>query len=322
MPTHVASENKTDAPLPDPTALRVQLYPLVAICGGSLLVAAVVFKLMGAASANALPSETAAFPPAVMMAAMALEGVVGFWILTFWRAAAARCAAIVFFGSMAVAAAWLGLHGRSSCGCFGTVPVHPWVTVAVDAAFVAAFALTKPAKADTRRPLLQGEVLRVTAGGVALMSVLACTLAVLWRTDLGGVMATLRGESLSLNTATHDSGQEKRGEGRRFDVVVRSHSAREVRLIGARANCSSVSTEGLPLTIPPGGEATVPMVMTFVGPAGPFEYNFVYCTTDRTQPKVWAAFTSRRGMSTPLLSSDRSTTAPLRCGQSRRKSFI
>ena len=67
--------------------------------------------------------ESRPFPAVVVV----FEWLLGVWLLADLYPRAAWAAAAGAFSCFAVASAWMGVRGESSCGCFGQVNISPWL---------------------------------------------------------------------------------------------------------------------------------------------------------------------------------------------------
>ena len=85
-------------------------------------------------------ARDAASPPAVTstLLLVALEVALALWLLVGKFRRAARLAAMALFVAFAGAALAKGLLGHDSCGCFGRLPVSPWLTLGIDVAALGA----------------------------------------------------------------------------------------------------------------------------------------------------------------------------------------
>jgi hypothetical protein len=67
-----------------------------------------------------------------VIASIELEITLGVWLLSGWFQRGAWLGALGFFGVLAGVSLYLALIGQRSCGCFGRVPVNPWLTFTLD----------------------------------------------------------------------------------------------------------------------------------------------------------------------------------------------
>jgi hypothetical protein len=103
---------------------------------------------------------------------------VAVWLLSGFRAAWARRAAMALLTVFVGVAAWRLVRGHADCGCFGRVRVHPAVTLSIDAAALLAIAYfgrgvgrtraagSGPARRPVAAPVAQ--VLLALAAGVVV----------------------------------------------------------------------------------------------------------------------------------------------------------
>jgi hypothetical protein len=79
-----------------------------------------------------------------------LELLLGLWLFGGWLRASAWFVATMSFTGFAGASAWLGWQGYSSCGCFGAIPVSPWLSFGLNASVLLLLMLAVP-KAEAWR---------------------------------------------------------------------------------------------------------------------------------------------------------------------------
>src|SRR5207244_386975 len=75
--------------------------------------------------------------------------------------------------------------------------------------------------------------------------------------SLDAAVARLRGESLGVTPAVLDFGSGRMGELLSATVTVQNYTDSPVRLVGGTSDCSCITTQNMPVTIEPGGSATV-----------------------------------------------------------------
>ena len=136
-------------------------FVVVCILLALTLITAAVLKLHGlTAGSDAAASAFGWW--AAEACAIVLELALAGWLLSGKRPGAARYAMLAVFAIFAVYTLVRAMRGAESCGCFGRIPVNPWLTLGVDLLAVGALALTAPAR---RRN--QAEPVR-SWGGMAL----------------------------------------------------------------------------------------------------------------------------------------------------------
>jgi hypothetical protein len=97
-----------------------------------------------------------------------IEDILGAALLFSVWPSRTRVAGIVFFALAFSFAVVEFLHHKSSCGCFGRVPVPPWATASFDALAVAALVVSQPVQVKTSKPRL------IFAGAILIASVGVC----------------------------------------------------------------------------------------------------------------------------------------------------
>jgi hypothetical protein len=197
--------------------------------------------------------------PRVEATAVAWELALGAWLLSGRAAPAAWLASVGTFGLFAAVSGYHGWVGVADCGCFGAIKTNPWVAFGIDVTALGLLAVGRPRweAADWRGPARVG--LR-WAGGVALV---LATLAGVGTVVAGSpqkALAWLRGDTVTADGYL-DFGAGPVGEKLVATATVRNWTDRPVRLIGGTSDCSCTTTDDLPVTIPPGGEAAVPVTL-------------------------------------------------------------
>jgi hypothetical protein len=188
--------------------------------------------------------------PQVQVAAATWELVLGLWLLSGSYWAGAWLAAVGTFVAFAGVSSYFGWTGVASCGCFGVIRASPWTAFGVDVAALALLAVA--------RPDLRASALRLPAGFSAVAAGAAAVLIAL--TGVGSwiygsphaALARLRGQSLTVSQDYVDFGTGPAGQVVDRMVEVWNWSDGPVRLTGGTSDCTCVTTEDLPLTIPPG----------------------------------------------------------------------
>lgn len=73
-----------------------------------------------------------------------VELVFGVWLLSGLYPGATRVAAVSLLTVFIAVSLFKALSGSASCGCFGTVPVNPWLTAAIDLVILLLYLLWRP----------------------------------------------------------------------------------------------------------------------------------------------------------------------------------
>jgi hypothetical protein len=253
---------------------------------GFLLLAAASAKLFGW---NYQPvSETAWLAiPAVRMAAVVLESLMGLWLLTGFAPIRSWLASLGVFTFFAGVSAYSGWRGVASCGCFGAIQVSPWITFGLDIAVLLALSVFRPRwerLADVRQAFTG---IAKYAGGAAVLAVACWGVGRCFFASPQEAMAFLRGEHVIVEQETLDLGIGCNGEWKIGKVGVRNRSARPVRIIGGHSDCSCVMAQELPVTIEPGELVEVPIHLQYPpASTGSFWKEVQLVTDDASQAPI------------------------------------
>jgi len=106
-----------------------------------------------------------------------LELLLGLWLLTGVCPRHARGAALLCFAGFLAVSLSRARSGEVSCGCFGKVPVSPWVTAGLDLVAVAALWAWRPADGAVKAPRSAPGTFAL-AGATALLLVVVGALGV------------------------------------------------------------------------------------------------------------------------------------------------
>ena len=257
---------------------------------GLLLLVAAALKLL-AGDAGALGQNAVLFSPTMQMLAVAAELALVGWLLTGWWKTGSWAAALLFFSMLAATSLSLALQGQSSCGCFGRVEVHPWATFALDAVVLIALAIFRPRPfaGPTLSPQARPAVAAM-AGALALILLGSIGLMAYWNVGAEGLVARLRGQTLTVGPSLSELGTKPAGESVVFPVTVTNYSDHEVSLVGGAASCSCAVVSELPLAIPAGANREVPVRATFKGSPGRFQHEVLLYTNVPGQLQLVSRF--------------------------------
>ncbi len=267
-------------------------FHVVRLALGGLILAAAGMKAY-ALALDPLVQDWFLASPRLLVAVIEVETLLGLWLLSGWSARAGWVAALGFFGVMAGTSLYLALSGQSSCGCFGQVPVSPWLTFAIDLAAVGALVIFRPTPAGNPSTAAGAQrLLKSVARAAALLALLAGG-SLLAFDDPLEALARLRGDLIAVQPPLSDAGEGVLGSERTFQVRLVNHADRPVRILGGTTTCSCVATEDLPLTLARGESESINVSVRFRGTPGRFQHSFVLLTDEEKQPVVVARFAGR-----------------------------
>jgi hypothetical protein len=259
---------------------------------GGLILAAAGMKAY-ALALDPLVQDWFLASPRLLIAAIEVEMLLGLWLLSGWSVRAGWVAALGFFAVMTGVSLDLATTGQTSCGCFGQVPVSPWLTFAVDLAAVGALVIFRPARqGDLPGGAWLQRLLKSVVGAAVLLALLAGG-ALLAFDDPLEALARMRGDAIAVQPAVSDAGAGERGTVRNFRVQLVNRTDRPVRVLGGTTTCSCVATDDLPFILQKGETGSITVSVRFVGAPGRFQHSFVLLTDTETQPVVVARFAGR-----------------------------
>jgi len=132
--------------------------------------------------------------PEVLVVVIWAETGLGCWVLAGFHPRATRRLLICCFGLFAIVAGALVWEGSSSCHCFGTAPIPPWIMLVVDLAIVVALYLS---------PASTG--ISLTLRSHSRRTVVACVAAILL--SIGASSRLEAGLPVSIETALAKTGR-------------------------------------------------------------------------------------------------------------------
>ena len=222
-------------------------FRVVRIILGLLLLTAAGLKLYGM-NVTALPRAGWFATPRVQIMAAEWELVLGLWLLSGVFQFCAWLAAIGTFATFAGVSAYFGWIGVANCGCFGVIHTSPWVAFAVDVAALLLLAVANPSHDPRirRRPCL-GYLLPLGAMTVLMSAMIVGS--VVYGSPQAAI-AHMRGELLSISPDYLDFGRVSAGETVSNTLEFQNWMDVEVTIVGGTSDCSCITTDDLPLTIP------------------------------------------------------------------------
>lgn len=214
------------------------------------------------------------------LALIVLEGLLGLWLLCGLSKPLAWLTAVSAFATLGGASLYLLMIGQASCGCFGSVPVHPGQSLALDLALLVGLGLFRPPLASDPSAERLLRWLARGAVGVAAFAAAVVLAGCLWFGSLPEALAYLRDERLTLSPSVLDFGQGANGESRLATVSVLNRTDRPVRIVGGTTDCSCATTKDLPVTIPPHERRAVTVRLMFPRTSGGLVSRAAWLMTD------------------------------------------
>lgn len=258
---------------------------------GLLLLTAAGLKLAGR-DVSPVPQVGWFSMPTIQVAAAEWEIVLGIWLLSGAYQLGAWFASIATFLTFAVVSGFFGWRGVASCGCFGSMVTSPWFAFAIDVLALCALLLLSATGAlgEARRQRIPvAEVLKTGLTALTILVVVATiSMAVFWNPE--DIIAGLRGESLTITPVVTDVGSGTVGEKRTFEIRLRNHSDKPIRVVGGTSSCACTTIEDMPLLISPHDSRVIKVTMVFRGQTGDFQYRFLLYSDDALQPFAAAWF--------------------------------
>jgi hypothetical protein len=280
LPIRSGSDATSDPPVN--SAGKWNGFTVVRIILGILLLVAAGLKFTD----NGLGAEGGFGPfasPLWRLAIVEAEALLGVWLMLGLAPRVLWLVTLLFFSLLASASLHLGFEGQPSCGCFGTkLPVRPWYSFAVDLASVAALVWQRPRQkglVEASHWVLLWHVLSVIAGSAVILVIAIGMLAWL-RVSSAEMLSRLRGESVTVEPLISDVGEGWPGLEKVFTVQITNHENHPIRLVGGTSDCSCVTTENLPITIPAHDTAAATIRARYKGPPGIFEREFILLIED------------------------------------------
>jgi hypothetical protein len=221
----------------------------VRIVLGALLLCAATLK------AYALWSDTAQPVPLfssfhAQVAIIEIEAFLGLWLLSGHYLHLAWLSATILFFALSSASLYLVTIGEVSCGCFGSLRVHPWFSFALDSSCLGLLVAFFP-KAQLEGPLIRAlPALARGLLGVGMLAAILVAASYMWFGSPQEALSYVRGDRIALEPSGLEFGKGGRAESKAAALAIWNRTDRTVRVLGGSANCSCVTTNDLPVVIP------------------------------------------------------------------------
>jgi hypothetical protein len=145
MHKRTPTESKSPGKRPTrPPRLGIPFWLLVHFVLGLILVVAGALKLYELT----LEAQDESTPTLVLLVFAEVELLSGLWMAGWFDPHRTRWWAAAAFAGLALASLSLGLVGKCSCGCFGSLSINPWITLVFDLGAVAALLGSQPTGAS------------------------------------------------------------------------------------------------------------------------------------------------------------------------------
>jgi len=270
---------------------RLPFRPLSLVLGIFLLTTAAL-KAHGL-TIDPLAQDSFLSSPRLLVATIEIEIIVGLWLLSGWWPRVAWLITLTFFAVLAGVSLYLALARQTSCGCFGEIPVNPWLTFALDLTIIGALLLARPMD-SLELPSLASlpALLKIGGGSAGLLALFSGFFLVAFDNPIKA-LARLRGEPIAVVPSISQLGDGIHGEIRSFSVQLTNYTEGPICIIGGTANCSCIATDDLPLCVGAGETRSLNVRLVFRGSPGRFVHHFILYTDSREQPVVIARITGR-----------------------------
>jgi len=103
----------------------------------------------------------------------------------------------------------------------------------------------------------------------------------------------VRAESIVVEPSVSQVGEAAVGEQRTFTIQLSNHRDRPVKIMGGTTTCSCITTDDLPIIVPPNESRGILVRMRFQGRPGRFQHSVVLYTDNENQQTVTARFAGR-----------------------------
>lgn len=187
----IKQDYQSGAAASSPARTRLYLTDWSSRLLGTVLIIAFALKGYELATGPALETHFAT-SRSFLVLLVEYELALGFWLLSGICRNWARLAALASFVGFLELSLFQALSGQKSCGCFGTLVINPWLTVAFDFAAIASLLSWKTPSLGARSGSFHAWAL---AGLVGAFSVVGFA-AFMSMTTYAGVMPALRRDPL------------------------------------------------------------------------------------------------------------------------------
>lgn len=248
---------------------------------GGLLLFAGCAKLHGIWM-NEFWREVAAIPPQLIPLLIAMEIIVGVWLLVaaFGSAPFAKRAwavGVALYGVLTLGAISLSVLGVARCDCMGVIEFSPVAMIVLDGVCLFLLVLARPRLAadslpgSASWPLFKTEFAGTLAG---LALVMGAASFVFGDPVLYARLVDRRPHVIALEASEIDCGEVAVDSLREVTIKVVNHSASEARIVGGGTSCRCLTLEAIPATIP--AHASLILHVRIKVPSQPGQFSQVF----------------------------------------------
>ena len=194
------------------------------------------------------------------------------------------------------------LIGQTNCGCFGNFHLSPWYALSLDICCISLLLVFRPKPSlvssndsiGIRHYFPGFSVKKLGFVGACLLLIVGISYGIVVATygSFRGFSAQLAGDTISIEPTSLDFGQEELGTIQDRWVVVHNWSDRPLSVVGGTANCSCLTTQDLPILIPPKESKSIRIQVKFKGSPGYFQYqaNLLWSIDNNTISTIYIPF--------------------------------
>ena len=244
------------------------------VARGSWLVAAVLF---GAAVAKLLSTKpitesalTEPFPDYVFSLLPWLEMGLAMWLIAGICRFGSWLTVTALFVTFTVHLLLLILAEQPNCGCLGDVTLSPIYSLIEDGAVLALLAAVRPAWTGWPHIDSASRSLLIAWGTPALLVLAVVGWSILHFGSIEAAISVARGDQLTLTSQTLSLGRVAAGATVVSVLQVRNNTDEFVQIAMVSSSCNCTELPDLPVTISPGGTASIPIVVTTSSNLGEF----------------------------------------------------
>ena len=234
--------------------------PILSIGISTLLLCAAFLKLQTFLY-DPLWSYRFTYPAFLAAITVQLEIIVGLFVLKDRLRGPSWMMAISLFTCFMLTSIWMSIAGWESCGCFGSVELSPFISLAINAAIVSLLFWSRCQYADTSSELRKAERQKNAgkeklAGRVFGYAVSILVVAFLIGTTQGRqTIFGKRDQPVSISPILLANAEH--GVPINLQVSIWNNSTTDAKVIGGGVSCSCITLNDFPFEIPAGSRKEV-----------------------------------------------------------------